>query len=650
MSSAVGQARDTQVDLLVLPELCITAYSCQDLFLRPHFLDTAWELLLEFAPKTKGMAVVVGVPVRYKDAIYNCACLIVDGKIQGFVPKQTMANDGIHYEARWFKPWQQGKVVRLDNLDPDRVSYPMGDLIFELNGIKIGFEICEDAWRGDRPAGMLAKRGVDIIVNPSASHFAMGKQAVRRRLVESGSASAHAAYVYTNLLGNEEGRAVYDGATLIANGGKVLVEGRRFSFASVEMSSAVVDVSVNRVARHALWSHSPILEDDAGVVKCPSLDFKRQDDRAPKTRRENWENSDHLSFEEYSRGMALGLRDYMLKSGTNGYMLSLSGGADSTAVACLVNIACDLMVQDANERGAAYVQLNNGRQGPLNRKELTGMILRTLYQGTVNSSSTTEEAAAIVAEALGAQHSSIVIDDIIAATRAKVEQVLGRALTWETDDITLQNMQPRPRAAVVLALANAEGRILLNTGNRSEASVGYFTLGGDSEGGLNPLAGVSKEFLLRWLVWLEKIGMDGYVKRASLACVNNLQPTAELRPLTAKQKDEDDLMPYPVLNWIEEWAIEDRKSPDEVVELALEHWSTLYGEEQILTWVRKYFRLFLINAFKRVQLPAGIHADSRNLDPDSWCRIPLLNSAFRYELMNIEDTLARIAAEKTQAK
>ena len=178
----------------------------------------------------------------------TAAALLADGAIVGFVAKQFLAGDGIHYEPRWFKPWPAGELDTLERTRADGTlrKFPIGDLVFDVGDVRIGFEICEDAWVANRPGTDLALRGVDIICNPSASHFAFGKFEVRQRFVIEGSRAFGVAYLYANLLGNEAGRIIYDGGGLIASGGELLARGRRFSFHDVELATAVVDVDGNR--------------------------------------------------------------------------------------------------------------------------------------------------------------------------------------------------------------------------------------------------------------------------------------------------------------------------------------------------------------------------------------------------------------------
>ena len=223
--AAIAEARRQNGTVLCLPELCITGYGCEDAFHSPGVWRTAWSVLREIVPETKGMIVSLGLPVYYQHSAYNAACLIADGRILGFTAKRFLAGDGLHYEPRWFKPWPPGVRVALA---ADGEEYPLGDLFFEVGGVRIGFEICEDAWVANRPGSQLALWGVDVILNLSASHFAFGKKEIRRRFVLEGSRAFGVSYIYANLLGNEAGRAIYDGGAMIASGGKLIAEGPRF--------------------------------------------------------------------------------------------------------------------------------------------------------------------------------------------------------------------------------------------------------------------------------------------------------------------------------------------------------------------------------------------------------------------------------------
>ena len=347
IASAIDRARQAGASLLCLPELCITGYGCEDAFLASATHETALEVLLEMLPLTHGMAVSVGLPIRYNKANYNACCLVVDGEIRGFVAKRALAGDGIHYEPRWFKPWPLGRRTTLTVAGRE---YPLGDVHFDLGGVKIGFEICEDAWVAKRPGLELALEAVDIILNPSASHFAFGKYAVRDRLVLEGSRAFGVSYVYANLLGNEAGRAIYDGDALIATQGQIVARATRFGFSDLELVTAVVDIDNTRSRHSGLSGFDPDLSSENSRVRVPFV-LPAVEPESVQQSACAWEQGPHVKEEEFARATALALFDYLRKSRSQGFVVSLSGGADSSAVACLVRLMVALGVAELTLEG-----------------------------------------------------------------------------------------------------------------------------------------------------------------------------------------------------------------------------------------------------------------------------------------------------------
>lgn len=648
---AIEHARAEGATLLCLPELAITGYGCEDAFFMDGLQDTAFALLEQLAPLTRGMAVTVGLPVYHEKALYNTAALLADGKIVGFVPKQFLAGDGIHYEPRWFKPWPAGEVDVLERTDDDGAvrRYPIGDLVFDIGDVRVGFEICEDAWVANRPGTDLALRGVDIICNPSASHFAFDKFAVRQRFVVEGSRAFGVAYLYANLLGNEAGRIVYDGGGLIASGGELVARGRRFSFHDVELATAVVDIDGNRREQARRGSHRPRHDAEAQVVE-HSFVWPPRKPEAPRPLERSWEERNSLREEELGRCVALGLWDYLRKSRAQGYVVSLSGGADSAACAVLVSLAVQLAFA---ELGAGGVR----QHLPWCRRLLevldhgggataaVGALLACAYQPTENSGVVTRRAAETVAKALGAEFHVIDVDAMFKGYIATVEQAIGRQLTWDRDDVTLQNIQARVRSPSIWMLANVRGAVLLTTSNRSEAAVGYATMDGDTSGGLAPLGGIDKSFLRAWLRWMETKGLVGLAPIAALAAINAQAPTAELRPAVQAQTDEADLMPYDLLEAIEDSAIRDKHTPIEVLQQLLPRYPD-QTPQQLATWIERFFRLWCQNQWKRERMAPSFHLDDRNVDPRSWCRFPILSGGFERELAEMRAYVAMGKAER----
>jgi len=594
---AIKMAKSQKVDILCLPELCITAYGCEDLFLSQWLPLKALDQLAQIVSETQGICVAIGLPVPYKGKLYNCACLISDGQLLGFTAKQFLANDGVHYEPRWFTPWVPEKVV---SIDFNGQKYPFGDVTYQVKGINIAFEICEDAWHStERPGIRHCKKldKLDLLLNPSASHFAFDKTFLREKeVVLSGSERFNCTYVYVNLLGNEAGRMIYDGDIMIAQNGKMLNKNHRLSFANVNLIST--SVNFNEPAK----SH-PVRYFDI-------------------TKKE----------EEFAAASALGIFDYMRKSRSKGFVLSLSGGADSSSIAILVaemvrrgvdELGTDLFLKKLN-----LSHLSNELK-QLSTKEINKRIVREIffcaYQGTVNSSQDTLDSAQNLAESIGAEFHYWLIDEEVKSYSEKVEKAIGRKLTWEKDDLAMQNIQARSRSPIIWMFANIRNSLLLTTSNRSEGDVGYATMDGDTSGSLAPIAAVDKYFILHWLRWAEKkLGYDG------LAAVNQLQPSAELRPLERTQTDEKDLMPYKVIVEIEKLAIRDRLVPVEVYKKLVE--VNLEPADLLKEHIIKFYRMWSRNQWKRERIAPAFHLDDFNVDPRTWCRFPILSAGFEEEL------------------
>ena len=589
---AILLAKEQNIDLLLLPELCVCGYGCEDLFLADWLIEKSLSKLIELLSLTEGIAVSFGLPMKREGRTYNCACIVQDGKILGFSAKQHLANDGVHYEHRWFQPWPSEKLVEITI---DGKSYPFGDFIYELNGVKVAYEICEDMWHEEaRPAKIHCEKGVQLILNPSASPFTFGKTKRREQIIVDSTSEYQCVYVYANLLGNESGRIIFDGELFIASDGKVNAQNKRFSFSDVN-----------------LISH----------------EFKVENKRLVSIENENRPIAESKESEFY-KAAAVGLFDYLRKSRSKCYVLSLSGGADSSVCAVLVRKMVDLGIEEIGLSDFVS-KLNIAFQPSENTnisQQLSNQLLFCAYQATVNSSEDTYLSAKELAEEMGATFYDWKIDEALDLYTKTIETAVGEKLTWATHDLALQNIQARVRAPFIWYIANLKNGLLLTTSNRSEGDVGYCTMDGDTAGGLAPISGVDKDFIRTWLVWAQKeFGFE------SLHHVNNLKPSAELRPLEAKQTDEADLMPYSLIVQIEKLAIYQRLAPKVVFETLIKRGE--YSEDELQMHVKKFYRLWQRNQWKRERLAPGFHLDEFNVDPKTWCRFPILGGGFEDEML-----------------
>jgi NAD+ synthase (glutamine-hydrolysing) len=421
---------------------------------------------------------------------------------------------------------------------------------------------------------------------------------------------------------------------MIANNGELRAVYERLTFDDYKVSAAVIDLDKGHTLQAQNSDRNQLNTDNRRKI---NIDFTLPTTLPEKSiaTDKSWESSIYIKEEEFARAFTLGLYDYMRKSRSKGFVISLSGGADSAAITA----ACRLMIEFGIESIGLEAFKNKLTYFPelsacKSADEISKMLIATAYQPTENSGQITQTAARELAKAIGAEFYIFDVNPVFKHYVDTLQSAIGRTLNWQQDDIALQNIQARVRAPSIWLLTNLRGALLLSTSNRSEAAVGYATMDGDTSGGLSPIAGIDKTFLRKWLVWLEKIGVDSHLRIPALSYINAQQPTAELRPPSSKQTDEQDLMPYEILNFIETAAIRDKKMPAECLVL-LQFSYPDYEVEQLKTWIKKFFRLWCRNQWKRERYAPSFHFDDYNLDPRSWCRFPILSGGFEKELAEL---------------
>ena len=579
------------VDILCLPELSITGYGCQDLFFNKWFIEKSDNLLVEISKICKSITVIVGLPIFYKNKLYNACCIIKNTEILGFFLKSNIPNDGVHYEKRWFSSWEFGKIEKIKF---NNIEYPIGSIQLEYNNdITLGFEICRDSWDNERPANYIKTKKHLIIFNPIASHYAFNKFEFRKDLVIKSSKKFNCTYLSVNLLGNESGKIIFEGDSILAQKGKLLDISKRFSFEDFSINFNTINLEGNN---------------------------------------KNYNETSTNIYEEFIDIFSLSILDYLSKSKLKGYGLSLSGGLDSSCIAILIyemvkrfiaKKGSDQLIKRLNLKEVKLTKNENK-----NHKLIINKILYTAYQKSENSSKETQKSAKLLSKFIGSKHYEWEINEEVDSVIKKISSSTKKKYSWDNNNIALQNIQARVRSPFIWFIANTNNLLLLSTSNRSESSVGYSTMDGDSSGSISPIAGIDKIFIKKLLNYLIK-----KYNYYPLKNVLNLKPSAELKPLHENQIDENDLMPYEILNQIEKLAIKERISPAEIF---------LYLQKEMKiekklskTYVKKFYKKFSMNQWKRERTAPSFHFDEFSVDSSLWLRFPILSNNFEEELKNL---------------
>jgi NAD+ synthase (glutamine-hydrolysing) len=550
--AAIGRAREQGVELLAFPEMALTGYPPEDLLLKPAFIQRVLERTRELLPHTRGMTVVVGTLEREAD-LYNVAAVLHDGQWLGNSRKRYLPNYGVFDENRYFHAERHTQVFR------------RGDVTFGVN-------VCEDIWIAGGPSEEQAVRGgAEVILNCSASPYHAGKADERRRMLGTRAADNLAIVAFVNLVGGQD-EVVFDGASLIVDAdGHVLAEGAMFAEDLVVADLDLDEVFNARLHDTRLRKERDLDEDGP----LPRIDLPLSAagggggtatrvavaPRPPRTELEP-------AAEVYA-ALSLGVRDYVGKNGFETVVLGLSGGIDSALTACI-----------------AVDSLGAGR--------VVGVSMPSEFTSAESLSG-----AEALAKALGIRFHTVPIRDVVRGYEAALAPVFaGRA-----PDTTEENLQARIRGNYLMALSNKFGWMVLTTGNKSETSVGYSTLYGDTAGGFAVLKDVYKTQVYELARWRNARGAvipENTISRA---------PTAELR---GGQTDQDSLPPYETLDAILRLYVEDDRSIPEIAK---------HGHDEAV--VRRVARMVDLAEYKRRQSPPGIKITTRAFGKDR--RLPITN-------------------------
>ncbi|MBL7991748.1 MAG: NAD(+) synthase [Candidatus Kapabacteria bacterium] len=606
---AAERAEALGADVLVLPELCITGYSCGDLLYQNLLLDEAKKALLYIAEATYekklDVALIVGLPMALDGKNFNCAAFIARGEIKGIIPKTYLPGTGEFYEERWFSSARD--TVRTSILLGWR-DIPFGaDLLFRpetMPDCTIGVEICEDGWAAIPPSANQALNGATILVNLSASNEVLGKYEYRRMLVQSHSAQYLAAYCYAAAgAGESTTDLVFSGHSLIAENGTLLAETERFRF---DTQIAVADVDVQRLTAERLKNNtfgSSRASAPARFINFEFEDFSRPEaDGMNKLQRPLSptpfvpqdaalrEAHCHEVFSIQTTGLAKRLKH----TNTKTVVIGVSGGLDST----LALLVC----------AKAFDMLGLPRSG--------------IVSITMPGFGTTERTrgnAEHLAEFLGTTLRIIPIND---AVRQHFHDI-GHDET--THDITYENAQARERTQILMDVANQVGGLVIGTGDLSELALGWCTYNADQMSMYGVNASIPKtlvRFIVQWCADHEFSGTTADVLHD--ICATPVSP--ELLPLkdggTQTQETEKTIGPYELHDFFLYHFARFQAPPRKIMFLATHAFGTKYDTATLHKWLSTFFRRFFTQQFKRSAMPDGPKVGTVALSPRGDWRMP----------------------------
>ncbi len=591
----IGEMEQRKAKLMVFPELCITGYTCGDLFWQKALLEAAREEMLRIAAKTKqtDALIFVGLPFAYGGKLYNIAAALNHGAVLGLIPKTHLPNYGEFYEARQFAPAPEetGEVI----LDGKKV--PFGTrLLFtcpEMEELTVAAEICEDLWVPEPPSIHHALAGATVLVNLSASDEVTGKDRYRRNLVAGQSARLVCAYLYATAgEGESTTDLVFGGQNLIGENGQILAEGKRFGNKTLY---ADLDLSYLTGERRRMTTF-PAAEN--GDYRKIAFSLKKEETALeryfsphpflPDDRHEVEERCD-----EILNIQAMGLKKRLEHVHGTHAVLGISGGLDSTLALLVTARAFDLL--------------------GLPRDQITAVTMPGF--GTTDR---TYQNACEMTRQLGATLKEV---DIREAVTIHFRDIGHDS---EVHDVTYENAQARERTQVLMDIANKNGGLVIGTGDLSELALGWATYNGDhmSMYGVN---GSVPKTLVRHLVnyWADTCGEEKL--SAILRDVLDTPVSPELLPPRdgdIAQKTEDLVGPYELHDFFLYYMMRAGYDPAKIYRIANLAFAGVYEEETILKWLKKFYWRFFSQQFKRSCLPDGPKVGSVALSPRGDWRMP----------------------------
>ena len=587
------QASENGASLIVFPELCITGYTCHDLFLQQSLLDAAEKALERIMEETKELEAVIicGLPVPASGKLYNCGAVICKGKLLGLPAKTFIPNYSEFYELRHFTPAGEEPGWKKFAGQYTMIGQPMLFYCNDMPEFRFGVELCEDLWTPDPPSTMLAKNGALIIANLSASDEVIGKADYRRMLVRSTSARLLSAYVYSSAgQGESTQDLVFSGHDLICENGTMLAESKRFAAGII-----YGDIDLQRLMHERRRANTFTMSDD--VIEYASFDLSFRDVELQRyisktpfvpTVKANLDER----CEEILTIQACGLAKRIEHTNVKTVVLGLSGGLDSTLALIVAVHAMDMLGRD--------------------RKDIIAVTMPCF--GTTKR---TKSNAEILAESYGVSFMDINI------SKAVMQHFEDIGQSPDNFDVTYENGQARERTQVLMDIANKTGGFVIGTGDLSELALGWATYNGDHMSMYAVNASIPKT-LVRHLTSFEADHSEGQLKNALLDILDTPVSPELLPPKDGEisQKTEDLVGPYELHDFFLYYFVRFGFTADKIFRLAKKAFAEDYDEQTIRKWLTIFIRRFFSQQFKRSCLPDGPKVGTVTLSPRGDWRMP----------------------------
>ena len=594
------EAAGNGAKIIVFPELCITGYTCGDLFLQELLLESAKEALLQIIRETRELDALIfaGLPWEKEGKLYNVAAVFQGGKLLGLVPKTCIPNYGEFYELRHFaRGNQEADAVWTDSGDGERDYIPFGTrLLFtceEMPGLALAAEICEDVWVPDPPSIHHALAGATVIVNCSASDETTGKDAYREALISGQSARLVCGYIYANAGEGESSQdLVFGGHNLIAENGKILSRSARFKNETIYADLDIARIVGERRRMTTFFSRTDAVYTEIGFhLNKEETKLSRFIDPAPFVPDDSQDRQKRC--EEIFAIQYMGLKKRLEHTCSRTAVVGISGGLDST-LALLVAVR-------------AFDSLG------LSRKGILGVTMPCF--GTTDR---TYRNACELVRKLGGTLGEVDIREAVTTHFGDIGH------DPEVHDVTYENSQARERTQVLMDLANQSGGLVIGTGDMSELALGWATYNGDHMSMYGVNAGVPKT-LVRHLVRYYADTCGDPELAATLLDVLDTPVSPELLPPkdgVIAQKTEDLVGPYELHDFFLYYVLRFGFTPSKIYRLARLAFAGVYGDDTILKWLKTFYRRFFTQQFKRSCLPDGPKVGSVAVSPRGDLRMP----------------------------